>query len=213
MPEVAILQSIEAHFLSRHQEYRQILSDTPLASSDFPDTNTVASIIAEGTFTRYFTLWENSIERSFIYFCEGGVALNGTQPVCRLANCNSKEIRKILTNGLRYLDWSSQRSISERASLFFEEGEPFYSPVIGKSGVLTDMEKLRNMIAHDSIESANAYKEVQRNNFKTERNFEMSPGQMLRALARRTNKNWGEFYLDEIAAAFASIVGRDRGVD
>jgi hypothetical protein len=206
MPDVAILQSIEADFLAKHQEYRQILNSTPLALSDAPDTNTSASIIAEGTFIRYFTLWENSIERSFIYFCEGGVTLNGVQPVCRLANCSATEIRKILTNGLRYLDWSSQKTIRERANLFFENGSPFYGPVVGKSAVLSDIEKLRNMIAHASIESANGYKEVQRNNFKTERNFEMAPGHLLRVLARQTKKNWGEFYFDEFEAAFAAVM-------
>ena len=131
------------------------------------------------------------------------MSAQGTTPQ---ANCSAAEIRRILTNGLRYLDWSSQRNVRERASLFFENGMPFYDPVGGKSSVLTDMEKLRNMIAHDSIESANSYKEVQRNNFNTERNFEMAPGQLLRTLSRQSQKNWGEFYFDEIDTIFASIL-------
>lgn len=206
MPVVADLQLIEAEFFGKHQEYRQIISNTPLASADTADADTAASIVAEGTFIRYFTLWENSIEKSFIYFCQGGVTLSGVQPVCRLANCDADAVRRILTNGQRYLDWSNQKNIRERAHLFLENGTPFYDPVIGKSNVLSDAEKLRNVIAHDSLESWNGYRGVQRHNYQTERSFNMAPGQMLRTLARKTKHNWGEFYFDQIAETFAAIL-------
>lgn len=206
MPGVADLQQIQADFLAKHQEYRHIISQLPLASVDLPDADTASSIVAEGTFLRYFTLWESSIERSFIYFCLGGAALNGVQPVCRLANCDGDTVRKILTAGQRYLDWSDQQLIRTRAMLFFDRGIPFYDPVIGKSYILADAEKIRNVISHDSLEAWNSYRGVQRNNFQTERSFLMSPGQMLRTRARKTQKNWGEFYLDEIAEAFAAIL-------
>jgi hypothetical protein len=34
----------------------------------------------------------------------------------------------------------------------------------------------------------------------------MSPGQMLRSRERKKKKNWGEYYLDHIAEAFAAIL-------
>ena len=206
MVAIADLQLIEAEYLAKHQEYSQFIQKLPLASSDSPDNDTASTILAEGVFLRYFTLWENSIEKSFIHYCQGGVTLNGHQPLCRLTNCDGQAVRKILTGSQRYLDWSNQRLIRERSQLFFDNGMPFYNPIIGKSHILTDAEKIRNVIAHDSVESWNSYREVQRNNFQTERNFPMAAGQLLRARARRLNVNWGELYFDEISQVFAAIL-------
>jgi hypothetical protein len=90
--------------------------------------------------------------------------------------------------------------------LYFENGAPFYNPVIGKSQVFSDAEKLRNVIAHDSLESWNGYLDVQRNNFQTERTFRMPPGQLLRARTPRTAISWGEHYFSHFAEAFAAIL-------
>jgi hypothetical protein len=206
MPAASELEQIEADFLAKRQEYRDIVSALPLAPDDKADNHTIASITAEGTFFRYFTLWENSIEKSFVYFCRGGKTLNGHQPICKLTNCDEATVKKILIAGQRYLDWSDQQLIRARAALFFENGMPFYDPIIGKSHVLSDAEKIRNVIAHDSAESWNSYKSVERNNFQTERSFQMPAGQMLRARAKKRKINWGEFYFDEVAQIFAAIL-------
>ncbi|BDC49805.1 hypothetical protein F183_A21210 [Bryobacterales bacterium F-183] len=207
MPGIAELQTIEAEFLAKHQEYRSILSALPLAPADSLDTDLSACIVAEGTFIRYFTLWENSVEKAFIHFCQGTTTLNGKQPVCRLANCSADVVRKILTAERKFLDWSDQRYIRDRATLYFDNnGMPFYNPIIGKAHVLADAQKIRNVIAHDSLESWNSYRAVQRNNFQTERTFAMSPGQMLRSRGSGKRKNWGEYYLDEISQIFAAIL-------
>jgi hypothetical protein len=206
LPDLAELLQIEADFLARHGEYRAIMSALPLANADALDGDTNSSIAAEGAFIRLFTLWENTVEETFIYFCLGGPHPDGNRPTGRLVNCDKAGVRKILTAQQRYLDWSDQRMIRGRAHLFFEDGKPFSDPIIGKAQVLSDAEKLRNVIAHNSPESWNGYSEVQRNNFQTERTFAMTPGQMLRARALKLKINWGEFYLDEIAAVFAAIL-------
>lgn len=206
MVNVDELKAIEAEFSAKHLEYRQIISQIPLAPDDSHDPETTLNIIAEGTFIRYFTLWEKSVEKAFLYFCCGGQTLNGLQPVRRLAECDSQTAKMILSSGKRYLDWSNQGIIRERAKLFFVDGIPFYDPIIGKSHVLSDAEKIRNVIAHDSLESWNSYRIVQRNNYRTERSFVMSPGQMLRTRVRRTRENWGEFYFDEIFQIFTAVL-------
>jgi hypothetical protein len=206
MADVAALQAIEADFQKGQREYCLVMRGAPVSSSEMPDSDFAANILAEGAFIRCFTLWESAVERAFIYFCEGGAALNGVQPICRLANCGPSEIRSILTNGMRFLDWSSPRIIRERAALYFEHGLPFEISVGGKSAVLSDMQKLRNRIAHNSVESLNGYLEVQRNNFNTERTFDFPPGQMLRTVARKTKKNWGEYYFEELEVAFNSVL-------
>lgn len=206
MPTQEDIQSIESDFLDKYQGYRQIMSGLPVASKDVLDIDTNANIVAEGTFIRYFTLWERNLEAAFIYYCQGGVSLSGIQPVCRLMNCDDAIIRKILTAGQKYLDWSVPGNVRDRAKLFFEDGRPFFDPIAGKAQVLSDALKIRNVIAHDSLEAWNSYKEVQRNNFQTERNFAMSPGQMLRTRRAGSSKGLGEVYFDAIAEVFASIL-------
>lgn len=206
MPTLHDLQSIEAEFLLKCQEYRQIISQLPLASADSLDIDTNANIVAEGAFIRYFTLWERSVEKSFLYFCQGGVSLTGVQPVCRLTNCDEVIVRKILTAGQKYLDWAVPGNVRDRAKLFFEDGKPFHDPMAGNAQILSDAQKIRNVIAHDSLEAWNSYTQVQRNNFQTERNFPMSPGQMLRARKAMGTKIFCEIYFDAISQVFAAIL-------
>jgi len=200
------LLTIEAEFLRKSQEYRGIMRQLSLASADALDLNTQENIIAEGTFVRHFTLWERSLEAAFIYFCQGGESLAGTQHICRLANCDGVMVRKILGAGQKYIDWAVPGNVRERAKLFFEEGRPFHDPMIGKADVLADAQKIRNVIAHDSLEAWNSFAQVQRNNFQTERNFPMSPGQMPRARTARSATSLGEVYFDAIAEVFAAIL-------
>ena len=206
MATLADLQQIEADFKAQHSEYRAIIGGLPLAAADRPDTDTVSSIVAEGVFFRYFTLWEQSIERAFIHFCLSGPSLTTVNPVCKLTNCDHVSVRKILTNGHHYLDWSDQNKIRDRSLLFFEKGLPFYDPLAGKSHLLTDLEKIRNVIAHDSLEAWTRYLAVQRSNFSTERTFRFPPGQMLRGRSRTRRKTWAEYYFDEVADCFTSIL-------
>ncbi len=200
------LQDIAKDFTKSHIEYLSIMAGLPLAAPDKADGDIVASITAEGVFLRYFTLWENSIEKVFLYFCGGGPSLGGKIPSCRLVPCTPEEARKIVLANQRYLDWSDQKQVRDRAQLFFNTGEPFYSPLIGKSHVLADTEKLRNVIAHNSIESWNGYRQVQRNNFLTEPNFFMVPGQLLRVRRRSTSENWGTHYFTNFAETFVGII-------
>lgn len=206
MPTATDLEAIEAEFLAKHGEYSGMINRLPLASSDRLDPDTEACIIAEGAFMRFFTLWEMSIQRSFIHYCSGGQTLNNIMPACRLQNCDEALVKKILVAGYKYLDWSDPGYIRDRALTFFEEGIPFHNPLIGKAQVLSHARKIRNVIAHDSPESWNSYAEVQRHNFTVERNFPISPGQLLRVRAKGRTKTWGEFYLDEIAEAFAAVL-------
>lgn len=206
MSTLADLQQIETDFNALHTQYRAIVSNLPLAAADALDTDTVSSIIAEGVFFRYFTLWEQSVEKAFVHFCTSGPSLTGSQPVCRLTNCDNASVRKILVNGQRYLDWSDQKTVRDRALLFFENGMPFHMPLSGSAHLLTDFEKLRNVIAHDSVESWTGYLAVQRNNFNTERTFRFLPGQMLRVRSRTPTKTWAEHYFDEVSNCFAAIL-------
>src|SRR5262245_42139918 len=113
-PPVAELQQIRDEFVAKHGEYLAIVTGLPLAASDAQDADTASSIVAEGTFIRYFTLWENSVEKAFIYFCCGGTSLAGNVPNCRLVPCSPEEVRKIILSGQRYLDWSDPRLIRDR---------------------------------------------------------------------------------------------------
>ena len=141
MPAIQDLQSVEQEFAIKSQEYRQIASQLQLAPSDALDPNTRENVVAEGAFIRYFTLWERSVEKLFIYYCLGGGALNGLQPVCRLTNCDDSAVRKILTAGQKYLDWAVPENVRLRAKLFFEDGRPFHDPMVGKAQVLSDAQK------------------------------------------------------------------------
>src|SRR5437870_5805868 len=108
MVSVRGLREVATNFSSRHREYADIMQSLARAPDDRADTNIEATITAEGLFVRYFTLWESSVEKTFLYFCAGGKTLNGTKPTCRITGCSREQARDILAANVRHLDWSKQ---------------------------------------------------------------------------------------------------------
>ena len=165
-------------------ELNSSINGLPYASADTEDKDTQKNAFVEGVFLRGFTAFENALERLFLLYCVGKVGLDGSLPECRLTGCSEAQAFAIAKNGQKYLDWSNTRSVRDRAELFFKDGEPFRSAVDPRSAHLSEMEKIRNRIAHCSTEAKVAYADVQLRAFQTPRVFEMSPGQFLRTRRR-----------------------------
>lgn len=165
-------------------ELQLALNNLAYADANRIDGDVEKNVAAEGIFLRGFTIYERTLDRLFLAYCTGSKGLDGAQPTCRLANCDEAQALAIAKNGFRFLDWSSPKSVRERADLFFLDGEPFRTGVDPRATSLSEMEKIRNRIAHFSPEAELGYLSVQRALFGTERVFEMSPGQLLRTRRR-----------------------------
>lgn len=206
---MADLTALLARFRADMAASQLAMNGLSFAPEDREDPDISANAMFEGIFLRAFTSFENCLEELFLHYCSGGVALGGFTPNSRLSNCTEGDVRAILKMNARFIDWSSPQTVRDRSDLFLRDGEPIRSGIDARSHILTDIEKLRNMIAHDSVEAANAYVEVQRNVFLTERLFKMTPGQLLRTRRRhRPLMSWCAYYLSVMSDAIEGIANK-----
>lgn len=175
------------------------------ADADRDEADFAADALFEGIFLRGFTTFETAVETSFLHYAAGGASVNGYVATSRLTNCSEADARRIIKGDGKYVDWSSASIIRDRASRYFVDGEPFFTEFSGRSDVLSQVEKVRNRIAHDSTEAVTAFRDVERIRFLTERPFVMRPGQLLRARKRsRPHMSICSEYL----GVFAAIISR-----
>lgn len=66
-----------------------------------------------------------------------------------------------------FLDWNSPDMIIERSELYLKDGFPIKIPYTVNRTRLSDFKKVRNHIAHNSIQSLNGFKKVLRTYFGT----------------------------------------------
>lgn len=177
-------RDIDAEFQAVHSALQLSLNGIPYAPSDVADDAPDKSMLVEGVFMRAFTAFEHSMEELFLHYACGGASVSGRMPGRRLANCSKDEARAIMRGDNRFLDWSASSAVRDRASRIFVGGEPFYSEINAVSELLTEAERVRNRIAHESPEAKLAMQTVEVRRFLTQRTFTMKAGQLLRARRR-----------------------------
>lgn len=139
------------------------------------------AMIYESVLLRAFRAHENYVERLFLSYLVGDITEDG-KVVASFASPRDREhARKMVSSSAsaRFLDWSEPATIRERCGVFFEQDDPVYTAVGGKSTELTWMKKVRNHVAHNSVESATQFAGVLRAVLLTEPTPIPSPGDFL----------------------------------
>jgi hypothetical protein len=116
-------------------------------------------LLVESIFFNCFRYYENYIREAFLLCCLGKVF---KRPRVRsyLNPKNFQHSEALIKSTSRYLDWSSPDSLIQRAEIYLENGHPISNIINGRIIQLRTFKKLRNHVAHDSIESLNEYRQV-----------------------------------------------------
>ena len=150
------------------------------APPDAESTDLQADIFAEAVFLRAFAAFEVDLESLFLHYVTGGASLSGATASSYLNVKDEDQARKLTRAGWRYLSWAKPQQVRETSENYMAEGWPISPMLKAKAQDLSDCERVRNRIAHHSIEAAVQFGMVQRNWLQTERLFMLSPGQFLR---------------------------------
>jgi ABC-type cobalamin transport system ATPase subunit len=108
--------------------------------------------------------------------------------------------------GYKFLSWAKPQETRATADNYIENGWPISDMINAKSQELSDCERIRNRIAHNSLEAVMNFNAVQRNLLRTERLFPISPGQFLRIRNARLKKLHIGHYLDVMRDTLAAIL-------
>jgi hypothetical protein len=133
------------------------------ASEDQESNDYVSDAHAEFIFLRAFAAYENGLEKLFLHYVTGGTTLQGIAANTYLKITDEQHARKLTRAGFRFLSWAKPEDTRTTAQNYLEKGWPISDMMNTKSQDLTDCQRVRNRIAHDSFEAIGDFKTVQRN--------------------------------------------------
>ena len=191
---------------TRHTSTMEQILELDPAPEDSESVDNRADAYAEALFLRSFAIYESDVEKLFLHYVTGGTSLGGEPANTYLRVTDVTLARRLTRAGWRFLSWSKPQEIRTTADTYIKEVWPISDIMSAKSQELSDCERIRNRIAHRSIESLHQFNVVQRNLLRTERLFPISPGQLLRIRSARLRKLHLGHYLDVMTDTLIGII-------
>lgn len=161
---------------------------------------------AEAIFLRAFTAYEIDVERMFLHYVTGGASMQGRQANTYLSIRDESHARRLTKGGYKFLSWAKPSEIKTIAQTYIHNGWPLVDMMATKEQDLSDCERVRNRIAHNSLEAIQQFGIVQRNLLTTERIFDLTPGQFLRMRSTRLRKLHIKHYVDVLHGTLTALV-------
>lgn len=110
-------------------------------------------LIFELAFLKIFIAWEQFLENTFIRYMCGASSLSGKKPIRIVSARHLDDALKVICAERPYADWASVEIVVERANRFFDNGEPYATPLQSAAVELANMRRIRNHIVHHSNKS------------------------------------------------------------
>jgi hypothetical protein len=191
---------------ARHLAITATIDQFNAAPEDIESDDHRSDAYAEALFLRAFTAYEADVEKLFLHYVTGGVSLQGVPANSYLRINDESLARKLTKGGYKFLSWAKPQEIRTTAENYIENGWPISGMMNAKAQDLTDCERVRNRIAHNSAEARFKYNNVQKNLLKTERLFPISPGQLLRIRNSKLKKLHINHYVDVMTDTIQAIL-------
>ncbi|MRG54203.1 hypothetical protein GF108_01220 [Phyllobacterium sp. SYP-B3895] len=182
------LSEYQALLSTRYNSLTTLIDELDVAASDVESDDHKSDALAEAIFLRAFTAYEIDLEKLFLHYVTGGMSLQGAQANSYLKITDEASARKLIKAGFKFLSWAKPDTIRDTALNYIEHGWPVVDMLATRTQDLSDCERVRNRIAHNSPEAISQFSMVQRNLLTTERLFHLSPGQLLRMRHRKHRK-------------------------
>ncbi len=190
----------------RHAAMMEFVGQIDAAPSNAESSNHQADAYAEALFLRAFTAYESDLEKLFLHYVTGGASLKGATANSYLSVADEARARKLTHAGWNFLSWAKPEKVRDIVGNYIENGWPISDMMRAKSQDLSDCERVRNRIAHKSLESLREFNVVQRNLLRIERLFPITPGQLLRIRSTRLRKLHIGHYLDVMNDTLSAII-------
>jgi hypothetical protein len=148
-------------------------------------------LLVESIFFAAFRNYEGFIREVFILYTLEKQGSKKPKVKSYLKPNNFEHAELLIKSSMPFLDWTSPDTVIERAELFLQNGHPIKLPYSTNLQQLKDFKKLRNHIAHNSMESEVQFEKLVRTYFHGVKPLVMpTPGQYLMFSSRRTPTNY-----------------------
>lgn len=143
--------------------------------------------LSEAIIFKSYRLYERLSRYTFLYYCVAAATLSGKVVNSKLKCADSATAESILKAGNKFLDWGNVESTRKLANLVFDEGFPVVELLSPVASTLTDLQRFRNFVAHDSEEAASAFRKSRTHYVRTGTDAPETVGEL--ALYRRTARH------------------------
>lgn len=136
-------------------------------------------LLTEALFFRGFRSFEGFVRDVFLLYCIEKKPSGRRHVRSFLAPSSFHHAEELVKGEGRFLDWASPDNVLTRAEIYLKDGFPVKDVYAPRMGMLRDLKRLRNHIAHDSPESRSDYLKVIRNHYGTTPLVVPEPGEFL----------------------------------
>lgn len=148
-------------------------------------------LMVESIFFASFRAYEGFIREIFLLYCLEKTTTTKRNIKSYLKPRNFEHSELLVKSSMPFLDWTSPETIIERAELYLENGYPIKLPYTTNLQQLRDFKRLRNHIAHNSLESETQYEKLVRLYYNGIKPLQMPlPGRYLMLPSRRRASNY-----------------------
>lgn len=154
--------------------------------------------IYSGLFLDAFVSFERYIEELFIGYLSGRITAVSAKVQTNIVFRTNQLVIDVLLSGKSYVDWIPYDQTLKRADIFFKNGHPFTALTAQQKGVVLELHRIRNALAHRSDHAMEIFKRLVVGSLPVHP-LEKRPPSFLRSLFRTSpNQTRFENYLFEI---------------
>lgn len=122
-------------------------------------------LLTETVFFRCYRHYENFVREVFLLYCREKNTLNGKRVYSYLKPSSYLHTEELIKSSMPFLDWTNPDTIIQRSELYLQKGFPIKLVYTSHKDELNKYKKIRNHIAHNSVESYAQYIKVVRGHF------------------------------------------------
>jgi len=153
-------------------------------------TKSQIELLVESIFFATYRSYEGFLREIFLLYCLGKQSKKKPKVKSYLKPKDFEHSEQLIKSSMPFLDWTSPDRVIERSQIYLQNGHPIKLPYTTNRQQLFDFKKIRNHIAHNSIESNSEYEKVIKNYFGYIPLTVLTPGQFLMLSSKKKVNNY-----------------------
>ena len=153
-------------------------------------TRSQIELLVESIFFAAYRSYEGFLREIFLLYCLEKQPKRKPKVKSFLKPKDFEHSEQLIKSSMPFLDWTSPDKVIERSEIYLQNGHPIKLPYTANLQPLREFKKIRNHIAHNSVESQNDYEKVINNYFSYIPLKVPSPGQFLMLSSKKNTGNY-----------------------
>jgi hypothetical protein len=154
-------------------------------------TKSQIELLVESIFFTTYRSFEGFLREIFILYCLEKQSSRKPKVKSYLKPKDFEHSEQLIKSSMPFLDWTSPDKVIERSEIYLQnDGHPIKLAYTANKQQLIEFKKIRNHIAHNSVESQSEYEKVVKNYYGVIPLRIPTPGQFLMLTSKKKISNY-----------------------